>query len=36
MAKFILRENVDTDTVLGKYIKSRGFVDIIRGPLGSG
>jgi hypothetical protein len=36
MSKFLLKENIDTDTVLGQYIKDRDFISIIRGPLGSG
>ena len=36
MPKFLLKENVDSDTVLGRYIKERKFISIIRGPLGSG
>ena len=34
--KFVLRESVDQNTVLGQYIVDRSFVSIIRGPLGSG
>ena len=32
MAKFILKESINDDTVLGQYIKDRSFISVIRGP----